>query len=210
MKSKEKKNYFKFSNLILLIILIQLLFYSPNKNKRNLIQNSYKVTLIISGNDNTVYQSIYNTFSFYRCTTIKINGRTITSASSINYLNQMNNTVMVDFGANIQYFVAIFSEFSNNVLSIHFSEFDTSSILSMNYMFKDMVLLTSLDLSNFDTSQVNDMSYMFFNCSNLIYLDLNIFELSSVNTMEYMFCYCSSLEVLNFSNFLISSTQNFK
>ena len=151
MKSKEKtENHFKFSNLILLIILMQLSFYSPNKNKRNLIQNSYKVTLIISGNDNTVYQSIYNTFSFYRCTTIKINGRTITSASSINYLNQMNNTVMVDFGANIQYFVAIFSEFSNNVLSIHFSEFDTSSILSMNYMFKDLVLLTSLDLSNFD------------------------------------------------------------
>ena len=44
----------------------------------------------------------------------------------------------------------------------------------MNSMFRNMSSLISLNLSNFDTSKVTNMSYMFFNTSALPYLTFPI------------------------------------
>ena len=89
--------------------------------------------------------------------------------------------------------------------TLDLSNFDTSNVTNMSYMFSKCQSLTSLDLSNFDTSKVTDMSYMFSYCSMLISLDLSSFDTSNVNDMSYMFKDCSGLTLLNLSNFNTNS-----
>ena len=60
---------------------------------------------------------------------------------------------------------------------------------------------TELDLSNFDTSKVIYMNYMFYRCSSLKNLDLSNFGKTPVASLSLMFYACSSLETINLSNF---------
>ena len=89
--------------------------------------------------------------------------------------------------------------------TLDLSNFDTSNVTNMSYMFSECKSLTSLDLSNFDTSKVTDMSYMFSYCSRLISLDLSSFDTSNVTDMSYMFEDCSGLTLLDLSNFNIEN-----
>ena len=50
---------------------------------------------------------------------------------------------------------------NTGIASFHFLVTDTSEMRSMENMFYDCKSLTSLDLSNFDTSKVTNMVYMF-------------------------------------------------
>ena len=50
--------------------------------------------------------------------------------------------------------------------------------------------LIVLDLSNFDTSKVTSMNFMFYDCSNLISLNLKNFNTSLVLNMVFMFYKC--------------------
>lgn len=88
-----------------------------------------------------------------------------------------------------------------SLTTLDLSNFDTSNVTNMSYMFSKCQSLISLDLSNFDTSKVTDMSYMFSYCSRLISLDLSSFDTSNVTDMSYMFEDCSGLTLLNLSNF---------
>ena len=83
----------------------------------------------------------------------------------------------------------------------HLSNFNTSQVTSMSFMFENCSSLTSLDLSNFNTSKVTDMDSMFENCSSLTSLDLSNFDTSQVTSMHRMFENCSSLTSLDLSNF---------
>ena len=55
----------------------------------------------------------------------------------------------------------------SNITSIDFTNFDTSQVISMEYMFRNCSKLISLDVSSFDTSRVTNMQQMFSNCSGL-------------------------------------------
>ena len=69
--------------------------------------------------------------------------------------------------------------------------------------------ITSLNLSNFNTSNVTDMRYMFNNCKNLVELDLSNFDTSNVIDMQGMFHGCSSLTKLDIRNFDFSKVTNY-
>ena len=57
--------------------------------------------------------------------------------------------------------------------------------------------LQSIDLSNFDTSSVINMEYMFYECSALQTLTLSSkFVTTKVVNMEYMFYGCTTLQTL--------------
>ena len=88
-----------------------------------------------------------------------------------------------------------------NILEIDLSNFDTSQVTNMSYMFYDMFYLTTLDLSNFDTSKVMDMSCMFHRLFDLTTLDLSNFDTSNVTNMRDMFSIMDKLTTLNLSNF---------
>ena len=87
------------------------------------------------------------------------------------------------------------------IKEIELSDFDTSNVTDMSYMFNYCYVLESLDLSKFDTSKVTAMSYMFSCCYALKRLDLSKFDMSNVTDMSYMFSGCSALERLDLSKF---------
>ena len=60
--------------------------------------------------------------------------------------------------------------------------------------------LESIDLSNFDTSQVTDMSWIFYNCFNLKYVNLSFFDASNTKTIYKMFENCNSLKIYIYIN----------
>ena len=86
-------------------------------------------------------------------------------------------------------------EFNNSI--------DTSNVIDMSYMFKNIEFpvldSTALDLSSFDTSNVTDMSGM-FQYSNATALNLNSFNTSKVTSMRNMF-YNSKATTLDLSSF---------
>ena len=95
-----------------------------------------------------------------------------------------------------------------NILEIDLSNFDTSQVTNMRFMFFHASNLTSLNLSNFDTSRVTDMQYMFSYASNLTSLNLSNFDTSKVTNMRYMFYGMSNLAILNLSSFDTSKVTN--
>ena len=84
------------------------------------------------------------------------------------------------------------------------SNFDTSKVLDMGYMFDECSSMTSLELGNFNTANVTNMYKMFSNCKSLTYLDLSSFNTSNVTDMSIMFMACSSLKTIYAGNWNIS------
>ena len=103
----------------------------------------------------------------------------------------------------------MFSDCSS-LTSIDLGGFNTSNVTKMGYMFNGCSSLTSLNLSSFNTSNVTDMSCMFDTCSSLMSLDLSSFDTSIVTNMESMFQSCLSLTNLDLSNFNTSIVTNMK
>lgn len=86
----------------------------------------------------------------------------------------------------------------SGLTSLNLSNFDTSSVITMDHMLYCCSSITSLDLSKFNTSQVTHMPYMFAVCKKLttIYVS-DKWNVNSVNYSDDMFNGCRSL--LNFN-----------
>jgi len=94
-----------------------------------------------------------------------------------------------------------------NIKEIVLSDFDTSNVTDMGYMFSCCYALKSLDLSKFDTSKVTGMINMFYGCYALKSLDLSKFDTSNVTDMNSMFSECKSLTSLDLSKFNTSKVR---
>ena len=76
----------------------------------------------------------------------------------------------------------------SGLISLDLSNFDTSKVTNMSYMFFYSRGLTSLDLSNFNTSAVTDMTRMFNGCSNLTSVTFGLqADVSKVTSYSDMF-----------------------
>ena len=84
--------------------------------------------------------------------------------------------------------------------SLDISNFDTSLVTQMHYMFSNCKHLGSLNLFNFKTSLVTDMQYMFYNCSKLLSLDISNFDTSEVTNSQEMFYGLNSIMYINLYN----------
>ena len=85
----------------------------------------------------------------------------------------------------------------SNLTTLDLSNFNTSKVTNMNYMFASCEKLTTLDLSNFNTSRVTNMGYMFNFCNKLIDLDISNFDMSKVIIISNMLG-CTNLTNLKF------------
>ena len=85
------------------------------------------------------------------------------------------------------------------------SDFDTSNVTNMEGMFNACENLKNLNVSSFDTSHVTNFSSMFYACYSLPSLDLSSFKTDQAITMTWMFCMNHKLESLNLSNFNTSN-----
>ena len=68
--------------------------------------------------------------------------------------------------------------------------------------------IKSLDLSDWKTSNVEDMSYMFSWCTELESLNLSGWDTSKVRSMTEMFRYCVNLKSLDLSGWDTSNVEN--
>ena len=109
------------------------------------------------------------------------------------------------FSSNIKslqnFFSANYDYNMENIISIDFTHFDSSSVTDMSSTFFGCRSLRSIDLSNFKSNSINNMKFMFFGCSSLESIDLSNFETSLEINMNFMFGECSSLKSINLSNF---------
>ena len=85
--------------------------------------------------------------------------------------------------------------------SLNLTNFNTSSVINMDFMFALCSKLNSLDLISFDTSKVKTMDCIFDQCRNLNFLDLSHFDTSKVTNMHHMFFYCSNIRSINLNHF---------
>ena len=76
----------------------------------------------------------------------------------------------------------------------------TDNFTSLEEMFYNCKLLTSVNTSNWNTSNVTNMRRTFYNCQSLISLDLSNFNTSNVKSIQAMFYNCRSLQSLDVSN----------
>ena len=90
---------------------------------------------------------------------------------------------------------------ATNIISIDFSHFDSSSLVSTESMFSGISLLEEINFNNFDASKISNMGYMFYYCENLKSLDLLNFVTPKLEKISSMFSGCKSLEYLDISNF---------
>ena len=113
-------------------------------------------------------------------------------------LNKGDNTIFIKdlptlcYGFNIDGY--------EYISRIDFSDFDSSHLIDMSFMFAICRSLKSLDLSNFNTSKVTNIYGMFQLCESLEWLDLSGFDLCSLKKLNNedgplsVFEDCSSLK----------------
>ena len=75
-------------------------------------------------------------------------------------------------------------------------------------MFSGCSKLKSLDLTNFDTSDVVDMSYLFLECRTLDSLEVGSFNTEHVTAMPFIFCGCANIKEIDLSNFDMTQVEN--
>lgn len=103
----------------------------------------------------------------------------------------------------------MFKETYYDLESIDFTNFDTSQVEDMSYMFYCCWGLTELDLSGFDTRKVTDMTSMFYMCEGLITLDLSCLDTRNVKEMNSLLYACWQMETINLGGkFNTSSVEN--
>ena len=108
------------------------------------------------------------------------------------------------FNDNITNCRCLFEECSN-IISLDFTNFNTSNVTKMNHMFNKCHKLKEIKgINKFITNKVTNMNTMFQACHKLEYLDLTNFNSSNVTDMSWMFFGCNKLKYLNVSNFIIN------
>ena len=125
--------------------------------------------------------------------------------------NSYNFTYKLDLSdwdtSNVTYMGWMFSN-CHGLTYIDLSKFNTSNVTDMGIMFYNCNSLTSLDLSGWNTSKVTIIGSMFYNCNSLTSLDLSGFDTSNVTNMNSMFYNCNSLTSLDLSGFDTSKVTN--
>ena len=80
------------------------------------------------------------------------------------------------------------------------SNFSTTNVTNMSFMFYMDGNLSSLDVSNFDTQNVTNMGGMFYKCSTLTTLDVSSFNTAKVTNMDWLFSHNTSLTTIYVSD----------
>ena len=98
----------------------------------------------------------------------------------------------------------------SKIKRIDLSEWDTTNVTNMDYMFYGCSGLSEINLTGkFNTSKVKSMQSMFGYCSSLINIDLSNFDTFNVISMDAMFFDCKSLISLDLSHFNTQNVETF-
>ena len=195
-KNKYKKSLFYYFSLFIFIINIKILYAYQEIN----------ITINGTGKQQIVFNNV--TYYNYKPNKILINGNLQNYTDFYVYnLNKSINIITMRWDNKLISCNRMFYKL-NNITDINFSNFNTSSVKDMQYMFDGCTSLVSLNLNNFDTSHVENMKAMLSDLYSIKFLDLSNFNTSSVKDMQYMFYGCTSLVSLNLNNFDTSHVED--
>ena len=156
--------------------------------------------IVIYFNKEVVYNGFQNQ---YRNNIEKIVLNTAVQSLDGEITIPFNTGLEVHFSAIISSVSEFFSSESDEnavfISSVDFSNFDSSNLINMDYLFKKCSGLKSIDFSNSDLSKVTRMYGLFYGCSSLESVTLPE-NLQSVTVISHMFNECSSLKSIDLSN----------
>ena len=113
--------------------------------------------------------------------------------------------IQIHFSEKVTTLFSFFSRYNDQnmqyLISVDFSNLDSSSVSNMATLFQGCNSLEYIDFSNFDSSSASEMGLMFEKCSSLEYVDLSSFNTPLLFSMGSMFAECSSLKSIDLSNF---------
>ena len=208
---------YNYSNLVVCIPNYRIINKGNNTLYNNDVMNNCStplpVSIIITFNVKEgagVYQYLSDSFhNRNKPTEVHIQGNNIKTYHYSNKieLKEGQNIIEVAYDYDIDDMSSMFENCSS-IISINFTNLNTSSVTTMENMFSNCYSLESLDLSNLSTSSVATMENMFSNCYSLKSLDLSKLTTNNVTTMESMFRFCSSLKSLDLSNFVTLNVLN--
>ena len=169
----------------------------PKNNPSNLRKlNDYDTYILIYFKEDVTYSSgFYNDYrgDINFIINTKNNTKKLNKEDALN-INK-NYGIEIHFGSKVTNINGFFSkEYDENMqylISVDFSNFDSSSLIYVNRLFSECNSLESIDFSNFDSSSVENMESMFKDCTSLESLDLKNFNTLSVTIMSSMFSGCS-------------------
>ena len=146
-------------------------------------------------------------YGFSQCTNLtSVKGATTNSTSNVttmanmfNYCSRLTELDLTNFDTS-KVTDMNYMFFKVRAQEIDLSSFNTSNVKNMSYMFGQCGFLTNINLSGFNTSKVTNMSAMFKGCDVLTKLDLSKFKTSKVAYMNEMFSNCTSLKSLKVSD----------
>jgi surface protein len=87
-----------------------------------------------------------------------------------------------------------------NLKELDISNFDTSNVINMAYMFDHLKSIESIDVSSFDTSKVTNFAWMFGRCTNIKELDISNIDTRNATNIGSMFRQMRSLTTLIFGD----------
>jgi len=212
--NNSTNNEFENKNIIKGIIEINssdinkniVLFNAEIKIGIDVYINDKKINLI---KDYNKYQYIFNKTGNYKFEIIF--NDTITNCES--FFEECSNIISLDLSnfntSNVDNMSFMFNECHKLKEIIGISKLITNKVTDMNTMFQKCYKLEYLDLTNFNTSNVTNMSFMFNECHKLKeIIGINKFITNNVTEMNVMFNNCKELKYLNLSNFNTTNVTN--
>ena len=89
--------------------------------------------------------------------------------------------------------------------TIDLSDFDASSVTSLQNTFHDCKALQSINMDGMHFPNLTSLYGTFYTCNSLKDLDVSVFDTSKVTSFTQTFCGCSALDTLDVSGFDTSS-----
>jgi len=192
MPSPPIVNYTPGSNFI----LCELYVYKDDRNKKQRIISSYEEHCRNFGFE--MVEDLKNEEQIKNCT-IYIDGKQIPFAYTYSFAK--SGTHKVKFVFNFPLTNCSYMFYRSDYKTMDLSNFDTSYVTDMSFMFYNCSCTEKFNLSNFNTQNVHDMSYMFYDCSGTYELNLTSFNTQNVVNMTKMFANCTKLIRLYISSF---------
>ena len=93
------------------------------------------------------------------------------------------------------------------LISVDFSNFDTSKVTRMNRMFLNCYKLNSVNMKNLDFSSLKYTDSMFYQCESLTSIDISLFTAKNLITMSSMFSHCTSLISIDLSDLQLTKLE---
>ena len=171
--------------------------YKSNKKNKSFIQIKFKNLLIF-----IFFNLFYISYEVTEITLV-INGNGKQKVISDSFNSIPSEIIGSDIEQCINKRECVLKSDTNKVTII----FD-SLIISCNHMFSGLSSITEIDLSNFDTSRVTVMAFMFNDCINLEKVIFGNIKTSKAENMYGLFNNCIRLISVDLSNFDFSTVKN--